>query len=219
MTTVLCLGDSNTHGTAPMADAAARDRFGAKERWPGVMAAALGDGVLMVEEGLPGRTTVHPDPVSGPLMDGLTILPALLHSHRPVDLVVVMLGTNDLKARFALTAFDIAEGCRRLLQTIRCSEAGPDRGADRGAPKALLVCPPPIAETGWLAETFAGGARKSRGLAAHMERVARESGAAFLDAGGLIAPDPLDGIHFCAESHGTLGRAIADAVGRALQDQ
>jgi lysophospholipase L1-like esterase len=212
MPVVLCFGDSNTHGTPPMASAAARDRFDRRTRWPGVMAAQLGERVEVVEEGLPGRTTVHADPVQGPLMDGLTILPALLTSHRPLDLVVVMLGTNDLKARFSLTPFDIAEGCRRLLTTIRRSEDGPQGRA----PAALLVCPPPIVETGWLAETFRGGAAKSRALAAPMERVARETGAAFLDAGTMIAPDPIDGIHFSADGHGRLGRAVAGAVQTAL---
>jgi lysophospholipase L1-like esterase len=129
-----------------------------------------------------------------------------------VDLVVTMLGTNDVKMRFAVTPLEIGEGCRQLLRVIAASEAGPE-GA---APRALLVCPPPVVETGWLADMFAGGAQKSRALPAFLAEVARQEGAAFFDAGSVIAVDHVDGVHFSAESHGTLGRAIAEAVREAL---
>ena len=107
--TVLVYGDSNSHGTAPMATLEDMVRLGPEERWPGVLAAELGDGWLVREEGLPGRTTVYPDPVSGAHKNGLAVLPAVLESHRPVDVVALMLGTNDLKHRFQAPVVEIAE--------------------------------------------------------------------------------------------------------------
>lgn len=206
--TVLCYGDSNTHGTAPMADLDDKVRFDAATRWPGVMRTALGEGWKVIEEGLPGRTTVHADPVEGEHKNGLAVLPAILETHCPVDLVIVMLGTNDLKMRFSLTAYDIARGADRLLGVIAGSEAGPDRGP----PKVLLVSPPPIIETGCLAEMFSGGADKSRHLADRMARIAESRGATFLDAATVIGSSPVDGIHYDENAHSRLGAAMAEAV-------
>jgi lysophospholipase L1-like esterase len=212
MRTVLCFGDSNTHGTLPMRDLDESRRLPRGERWPDVLAGHLGPGWDVVADGLPGRTTVHPDPVQGPLMEGIAVLDPILHAHRPLDLVVVMLGTNDLKARFRLSARDVAEGCGRIVRAILASDAGPGGGA----PAALLVCPPPIVETRWSAEMFAGGAATSRALPGHMERIAAAAGAAFFDAGTVIASDPVDGIHAGRDSHRTLGAALAGPVRAAI---
>lgn len=206
--TVLCYGDSNTHGTPPMAGLGEMNRLGPDVRWPGVLATALGSGWRVVEEGLPGRTTVHPDPIGGAHRDGLAVLPAVLESHRPIDLVVLLLGTNDLKARFGVPAVEIGDAVARLVLTVRQSFAGP--GAR--PPDVLLVCPPPVLEAGCLAEIFAGGAAKSQRLSGHFGAVAVQYGAGFLDAGQVIASDPLDGVHFGVEAHAALGRAVADAV-------
>lgn len=205
---VLAFGDSNTHGTVPMTTLEDQGRLGPAERWPGVCAAALGPGWRMIEEGLPGRTTVHPDPIEGVHKNGLAVLPAILESHRPIDLVVVMLGTNDLKQRFAVSTLDIAESASRLLHAIRHSYMGPGGGQ----PRMLLVAPAPIAEVGCLAEMFTGGAAKSRGIAADYAPVAARHGADFLDAGAVIAVSPVDGIHFDAAAHAALGRAIATKI-------
>lgn len=208
--TLLCYGDSNTHGTMPMATLDDMGRFGPDLRWPGIMARELGDGWSVIEEGHPGRTTVHDDPVEGPHRNGLTILPAILESHRPIDAVLVMLGTNDLKPRFSVNAGDIALSLGKLAEVIRASTSGPAGGA----PAILLVAPPPVVETGCLAEIFEGGAAKSRLLAARIGDVARRLGLPFEDAGRLIAVSPLDGVHYDAETHGVLGRAMAAAVRR-----
>ena len=208
MTTILCFGDSNTHGTKPIPAQDVIDRHGPDMRWPGVMAKELGPAFRVIEEGLPGRTTVHDDPIEGAHMNGLTALPMLVGSHSPLDIVVLMLGTNDLKNRFAVTATDIAASLERLVATLRflCSAPG------RTQPRVLLVAPPPIQEVDWLAEKFVGGAAKSRGLGTAIRRSAERLGTAFLDAGGHIAVSPVDGLHYDAEAHATLGRAIAAAV-------
>jgi lysophospholipase L1-like esterase len=208
MRTILCYGDSNTHGTAPMADLDDQVRFGPEARWPGIMARALAPGWQVIEEGHPGRTTVHDDPVEGAHRNGLTILPAILESHRPIDLVILMLGTNDLKCRFSVNAFDIAAALERLVLIIRGSGAGPGRGA----PAVLLIAPPPVVETGCLAGMFEGGALKSRTLGARIADAARRLGVPFVDAGDHIAVSPTDGIHYEAEAHAALGKALAAAV-------
>jgi len=208
---VLAYGDSNTHGTIPMTTLDDQGRFGPAERWPGVLAAELGDGWRVVEEGLPGRTTVYPDPISGVHKNGLALLPAALESHRPLDVVVLMLGTNDLKQRFQVPPVEIGESVSLLLHTIRHSYMGP--GGTQ--PAMLLVAPPPVLEAGCLAEVFAGGSVKSRRLAETYAAVAARHGAAFLDAGQVIASSPLDGVHFDAAEHVLLGRAVAQALRKA----
>ena len=209
---VLAYGDSNTHGTVPMARLEDAGRWGPAERWPGVAAAELGAGWRLVEEGLPGRTTVYPDPIAGVHKNGLAMLPAALESHRPLDLVVLMLGTNDCKARFGVPPVEIGESVSALLHLIRHSYMGPEGGQ----PRMLLVAPPPVEEAGCLAEIFAGGAAKSRRLAGVYAGVAARHGAAFLDAGRVMAVSPLDGVHFDAAAHAALGRAVAASVRGAL---
>jgi lysophospholipase L1-like esterase len=208
MTTILCFGDSNTHGTKPIPAQDIIDRHGPDSRWPGVMATELGPNFRILEEGLPGRTTVHDDPIEGAHMNGLTALPMLVGSHSPLDIVVLMLGTNDLKTRFSVTASDIAASLERLVATLRVLCAAPGRTQ----PTVLLVAPPPIREVDWLAEKFVGGAEKSKGLGAAIRRSAERLGTAFLDAGAHIEVSPIDGLHYDAATHATLGKAIAAAV-------
>lgn len=205
---LLAFGDSNTHGTMPMAAFGEIARLGRDVRWTGHMARGLDPAWEVIEEGQPGRTTVHDDPVEGPHRNGLSLLPALLESHRPIDLVLVMLGTNDLKARFSVTPTDIALSLEKLVAVIRASAAGPGGRA----PAVLLVAPPPIAETGCLAGIFTGGTAKSRDLGAAVGAAARRAGVAFVDAAAHVAVSPIDGIHYEAEGHARLGAALAAAV-------
>jgi lysophospholipase L1-like esterase len=205
---LLAYGDSNTHGTVPMETLEDSGRWGPSERWPGVLAAALGADWRVVEEGLPGRTTVYPDPISGVHKNGLALLPAALESHRPIDLVTIMLGTNDCKQRFNVPPVEIAESVSLLLHLVRHSYMGPAGGQ----PAILLVAPPPLLEAGCLGEIFAGGAAKSARLAEFYATVATRHGAGFLDAGKVITSSPMDGVHFDAEEHTKLGHAVAAAV-------
>ena len=114
MAVILCYGDSNTHGTMPMRGAGVSERHPKMQRWPEVMARRLGPAHDVISEGLPGRTTVHDDPVEGGERSGIKVLPAILHSHKPIDLMVLMLGTNDLKPRFSVTAHETlgSDECR-----------------------------------------------------------------------------------------------------------
>lgn len=206
--TILCFGDSNTHGTRPMPTLDGAGRFDHAARWPSVMGKALGPTYEVINEGHPGRTTVHDDPTTGEYRSGVRVLPALLESHKPLDLVILKLGTNDLKNCFHVSAADIAFFLDRLVRMIRAAGAGPN-GA---APQVLVVAPPPILEAGCLAEMFAGGAVKSHGLAPAIQAMTTRLGAGYFDAGRVIAVSPVDGIHYEAEAQVQLGLAMAAAV-------
>ena len=177
-------------------------------RWPDVMARELGPDYLVIPEGLNGRTTVWEDPVM-PFRRGSDHLLPLLHSHKPLDAVVMMLGTNDMKVRFSASAYDIARGMALLVDIARKSETGPGGSAPR-----ILVAPPPLTTLTEFAEQFEGAAVKSARLAAHYKSVAAEYGCSFFDSGDAVRSSELDGIHLDVESHATLGRALAGAVGR-----
>jgi lysophospholipase L1-like esterase len=205
---LVCFGDSNTHGSPPWTGTERAPRFGPDVRWPGLLAAALGPSWRVHEEGLPGRTTVHPDPIEGAHLSGLAALPMVLGTHSPVDTLVIMLGTNDLKARFSVGAGDIAASVELLVRTTRtfCTDSG------RPVPRVLVVAPAPIEETDELREMFRGGPEKSRRLGPLLREVANRVGAGFLDAGEHVRVSEVDGIHLDPPSH----RALASAIRSAL---
>jgi lysophospholipase L1-like esterase len=205
---LVCFGDSNTHGSVPMRDLDDIRRFGPHERWTGLLAADLGPAWSVHEEGLPGRTTVHPDPIEGLHMSGLAALPIVLGSHSPVDAIVLMLGTNDLKARFSVGPSDIAAGVERLIHSIRILSGTPGRTV----PRILLVAPPPILETGCLTGMFTGGRAKSEALGPMLGRSAERLRVDFIDAADHVRSSGLDGIHFDVYQHRILARAMGDAL-------
>ena len=205
--TILVFGDSNSHGTVALRRLGQLDRLPPGRRWPDILATLTGRDVVL--EGHPGRTTVHDDPIDGPHKNGLAALPALLESHRPIELVIVMLGTNDCKARFGLRGWDIAAAIGRLAQVVRASDAGPGGTA----PDVLLVAPVPVEEAGVLAEMFQGARARSRAIAPALEAEATRLGCGFLDAGRHAEVDPVDGVHLTAEGHAALGRAVTEIVG------
>lgn len=213
--TILCYGDSNTYGLPPLKILGDFSRYARSVRWTGVLQSRLGEDYVVIEEGLSARTTVHSDAVEGEYKNGLSTLQATLESHMPIDVVVLMLGTNDLKARFNVSAFEISIGMQRLIQTIQRSGSGPDFGA----PKILLVSPVPIFERGFLAGMFRGGRNKSLELSEHAAHVAELMGAGFLEAGEYADADTDDGIHLSSESHNSLGMAIANSVDKLINDK
>jgi len=204
---LVCFGDSNTHGSPPWSGEPA-PRYGPDVRWPGVLAAALGPSWRVHEEGLPGRTTVYPDPVEGGHLSGLAALPVVLGTHSPIDVLVIMLGTNDLKARFAVGAAEIATSVETLVHAGRafCTATG------RPVPRILLVAPAAITEVGEIGEQFAGGAEKSRRLTAALHAAAERLAVDFLDAGAHIRTSAVDGVHLDPDAHRALGEAVAAAV-------
>ena len=203
MKTILCFGDSNTWGYDP----ATQERYGHDQRWTRRLQALLGDGYWVIEEGQNGRTTVHDDPVEGN-KNGLTYLLPCLESHKPIDLVVLMLGTNDLKLRMAKTSQDIAKSVGRLVRHIQVSESGPGSSA----PLVLVTAPPPLGRLTDFADSFSGGSGKSQTLGAEFKKIAAERGCEFLDAGTVIRSSDVDGIHFDADQLPLLAEAVKEKI-------
>jgi len=210
--TILCYGDSNTWGCPPIEQWGTAVRYGPDVRWGSVLRSELGAGYWAVEEGLGGRTTVWDDPIEGEHKNGKPYLLPCLESHAPIDLVAIMLGTNDLKHKFGLSAADIAAGAGALVDIILRSTSGPNDAA----PQVLLICPPPAARLTLFADMFAGAGEKSRALAGHYRRVAELRGCAFFDAGQVIGSSERDGIHLEPDAQQALGRAMAAEVRKLL---
>jgi lysophospholipase L1-like esterase len=207
MRTVLCYGDSNTWGYDP----ATRTRYPPHVRWTGVLAARLGSEYRVVEEGLNGRTTRWDDPIE-PHRNGMTYLRPCVESHRPLELVVIMLGTNDLKRRFDLSASDIAQSAAVVAETAqRFALTTEGRNA-----KVLLVAPPAVTTLTEYDQMFAGGLEKSRQFSRYFRLAAGWQNIPFFDAGSVIVSSEKDGIHFDADEHRKLGEALADEAGRLV---
>ena len=207
MKTIVCYGDSNTWGHDP----ATQDRFPIEQRWTGVLAQELGAAYRVVEEGLGGRTTIWDDPIEE-WRNGKTYLLPCLWSHKPIDLVTIMLGTNDLKERFSVSAYDIAAGAGVIVDLTLRSGAGPSGGA----PQVLLMAPPVVARLTDYAEMFEDAQAKSMKFAEHYARVARRYGCHFLDTSEVIVSSDLDGIHLEADQHRKLGQTVAARVREIL---
>lgn len=208
---VVCLGDSNTHGSMPMRHLTDVRRHPFDQRWPGILTTELGETWRVHEEGLPGRTTVHRDPVEGDHLCGLEAVPMLIGTHTPIDAVVLALGVNDFKTRFSVTVDDIASSIERLVHAIRAAA----RNTERPDPFILVVSPPPILETGCLAGFFAGGQIKSQALAGSLQQATQRLGTTFIDAGKHVHSSDIDGIHWDATQHRNLAMAIAATLGSA----
>lgn len=204
MKSVLCFGDSNTFGTAPMPALGQELRWPCGQRWPGVLQGELGSGWRVIEEGLPGRTIGRDDPVEGADRNALRYLPACLQSHRPLDAVVFMLGTNDLKARFHLAAEDIAHGAHGLIDAVLVNSR-----PEAPAPRMLVISPAPVLERGCLAGFFTGAEAQGPRVARAMAEVCRSRAVDHLDASRHIQVSPMDGVHLDVDAHHTLGRLVA----------
>jgi lysophospholipase L1-like esterase len=204
MPVVMCYGDSNTHGR----DAKTKGRLERNVRWPGVLQRLLGEEYNVIEEGLNGRTTVWDDPVRGMFKrNGSLYLLPCLESHSPLDLVILMLGTNDCKARFGVTAYDIGESLGYLIEIIQKSGCGRN-----GSPMILVLSPPPLGKLTEYAETFSGGVEKSRELARYYSAVAERVGCDFFDTSKVISSSSIDGLHIDPPDHERLANALAERV-------
>jgi lysophospholipase L1-like esterase len=207
MKTVLCYGDSNTWGYDP----ATRARYPPHVRWTGVLAARLGVEYRVVEEGLNGRTTRWDDPIELG-RNGLASLRPCIDSHQPLDLIVIMLGTNDLKRRFDLSASDIAQSAAALAAMTWRFAHGPD-GSHA---EVLLVAPPAVTTLTEFDQMFEGAREKSRQFSRYYRLAAGWHHLPFFDAGSVIVSSENDGIHFDADEHRKLGEALADEVRRLI---
>ena len=210
---IVCLGDSNTHGYCadPSDCADGGIRFNEKERWTQLLQQHLGDEYLVIEEGLPGRTTVFVDPLHES-MDALSVAYPILKSHEFVDLLIIMLGTNDTKDRFYASAACIGIGMARLVKKAIATECwGPNK------PNILVVAPPHIGE-GMLSSDVAatmgtGCVKKSQELARYYKEQCDLIGCHFLDAQELGAEfNTVDYMHLTKKGHATLAENLAQLI-------
>ncbi|MDM7851341.1 SGNH/GDSL hydrolase family protein [Pseudochrobactrum kiredjianiae] len=206
MKSVLCFGDSLTWGY----QAPDGERLPLEDRWPSVLQKALGSQAHVIAEGLNGRTTAFDDYTAPEDRNGSRILPTLLGTHAPLDLVIILLGSNDMKPQVAGDAFSSHCGTRRLIQQIRNH---PYREG-YAAPDILIVAPPHICESAdpFFASLFAGGIAESRKLGLLLSDLADETECNFFDASGVAKTTPLDGVHLDAENTRAIGQALEPVV-------
>lgn len=207
--TILCYGDSNVWGKNPDDGS----RFSRNVRWPGVLAEHLGKQYHIIEEGLIGRTTVLNDPIDGPSKNGKKYLEPCLASHAPIDLVIFLLGTCDMKKRFSLSAFDIASGMEHLIHMVQHSESGPNGEA----PAILLLTPIPFGPKIADVARFEGANAIQNHISPLYEKLGKEYECAVLETGKFVSASPIDSRHLDAEGHKKLGTAIAAMVNVLLE--
>jgi lysophospholipase L1-like esterase len=213
MKTILCYGDSLTYGSNPATDG---PRHAFEDRWPGALEQRLAGRIRVVPEGLGGRTTIFDDWFANADRNGARILPTLLASHSPLDMVIVMLGTNDLKPFLGRVASEAGRGMGRIVEVIR----GHYAGKRETCPEIVLVAPPPMVDTDNADMIGHFGGRdviaESYRFAHEYERRATEHGVHFFDAGTVAKADPADGVHLSAASTRAIGVGLAPLVTRVL---
>lgn len=210
---ILCFGDSNTWGATPGTGV----RIGETKRWTGVCQQLLGSSYRILEEGLPGRTTVYDDPCD-PIMNGSKALGYALNAQKPLDLVVLFLGTNDVKFTNAIGA---AYGIDALLRQIYGANVIYN-GVFRTEPRVLLMAPPRILpEIDQITpdSRFKGTATQSLEFSRLYRQAARNHGAAFLDAAEYVSPSPIDCLHLDEAAHQTLGAAMVQKIQAIFADE
>lgn len=198
MKSIVCFGDSNTWGYIP----GSGGRFSWNSRWTGRLQGILGESARVIEEGLSGRTTCLDDPLSIG-KNGLAALPIILQTHSPIDLIVIMLGTNDMKTRFNSPAFAIAQGALSLLKACLAFDPRPN--------EILLVSPALVVETKHKENSygFEGALEKSLQLAEHYEYFAKQTDSHFYNAAKSVVSSRLDGIHWDEEQHSKFAKDIS----------
>jgi lysophospholipase L1-like esterase len=207
MATILCFGDSNTWGTSPEGA-----RYSEQQRWTGILANNLSTTDHIIEAGQPNRTLVANFPFMGQV-SGCKYLMSYLVDHRP-DLVVIMLGTNDVKKRFALTAEKISIVLGELaIKVMNFTYEKPNLKN-----KVLIVAPPPIYEVGNYKSIYKDGSLKSQALAAFFAKKADEIGCGFFDAGAVIKACDQDGVHWQADQHHIFAVALAKKISSVLSE-
>jgi len=211
MKNILVYSDSVSWGIIPTT----RKRLAFEQRWPGILETTLnsnGHNVRVIEDCLNGRRTVWEDPFK-PGRNGLVGLAQRIEINSPLELVVLMLGTNDFQSMHDHNAWHSSQGIAALLTAIRHAPIEPGMPV----PDMLVVAPPPIrSPKGPIAPKFDGGEAKCVGLAAAYQKVCEEHGCAFFDAGIVTTSSKVDGVHLDADQHSALGTAISNVVGKLL---
>ena len=212
MKTILAFGDSLTWGY----NAATGMRMAFQDRWPNVLAAGLANKARVIEEGMNGRTTVFDDPTVDENRNGAVGLPIALKTHQPLDLVIIMLGTNDLKFANRCRAFDASMGMERLVGLTRKH----NWSGTYKCPEILLMAPPCLVPTKdeWFNNLWGHAIEESKLLAYHYSRIAKELTVHFFDAGTVAKADEMDGGHLDVTNTRAIGTALVAVVGKILAD-
>jgi len=210
MKTILAFGDSLTWGFI----AGRWERHPHEVRWPNALAAALNGKARVIEEGHNGRTTVFDDPTCFDDRNGSRALPVLLSTHQPLDLVIIMLGTNDIKFANRCRAFDASMGVARLIEIVQKFSFLPAFKT----PEILIMSPPALVPTDdeWFNDLWGHALEESKLFAKHYANVAKEGGVHFFDAGTVATADRTDGGHLDAANTKAIGTALAPVVKRIL---
>lgn len=198
MKRILCFGDSNTYGHDP------KDASRLKKRWTRYVSEMLGGDCEIIEEGLCGRTTVFPVNGTPDGWEGSTLLRPVIATHKPYDLLIIMLGTNDLLLSTGADTEDSAEGMEKLIEIAQAEYSS----------KILVISPILFDEAIQYNEIFSalyGGTRVcelSKEFAPKYERIARKHGCFFMNAADYAKASELDGVHMDSENHRRLAEAI-----------
>ena len=207
---ILAFGDSLTYGTI----AGAGTRHAYEDRWPTVLEGELDGAARVIPEGLGGRTTVFDDHAAAADRNGGRVLPTLLSTHSPLDLVIIFLGTNDIKQYINGTAFGAAMGVKRLVEIIRTHPYN----ADAHVPEIVIVAPPLTVPTRHVdpAPMFAPRGDEARLFDPYYSRIAADLGCAYLDSGKVAVADPADGVHLDAANTRAVGKALVPVARQVL---
>ncbi len=207
MISVLCYGDSNTYGYNPSDGM----RYPESIRWTARLQKLLGTDYKVIEEGCNGRTTIYDDPIEG-WKNGYDYLRPCLNSHKPVDIVIMMLGSNDLKEIFHLTPEQIAAGVEKLVKEI----IDFTKEKQGFVPKIILVSPPEIGEdisnSPFFGNFSENAIERSREFPKLYKKVADENGCIFVDAASHIKPSVLDSLHLSPEAHEKLAEVFCKVI-------
>jgi lysophospholipase L1-like esterase len=202
--TIVCYGDSNTWGT----NAGSYTRLPRSIRWTGVLQNLLGDDFEVISEGLSGRTFVATNPTH-PQKTGITHLQAILETHDPIDLLIIMLGTNDVKNTFNLSTEDIASHLEQTIELVNDKKTDLEK-----RPKILVICPPPVIppEGGELDPRMANGPELFKKLPELFKKVAEKYNCAFLNGGDYISNGKVDGYHLDEVGNKRLAEVLAQWI-------
>ena len=217
---ILIYGDSNSWGYL---DDGNGERF--QYRWPIEMANYLSNifSVDLIEECLPARTTNLSDPVLGSSFNGEFTLEAILLSHQPIDHVLIMLGTNDLKARFNRNINDIVNAIIGLAKITRSTPAGRGGWFSDDAPDVSIICPLVIGkkanDPSWdRADEWTGAYEKSLLLAYNLQKACNLAGINMIDGNEFGSSSENDPIHWDQKNHQRFGQKLAKAIQPLLLD-
>lgn len=202
--TILCYGDSNTWGANPKDGT----RYPRSTRWPYVLQSLLGSRYEVISEGLCGRTLVAEDP-NNLQRTGISHLQSILESHDPVNLVVIMLGTNDIKSIYNLEAREIAKHLEETVEFIRSKKVSLSK-----RPKILIVCPPsPVTpKSGSIYNKMSRWPELFKTLPALYASVAKKKKCLYIDAGDYITSSRVDGFHLDPMAHKKLASVVAELI-------